>query len=165
MRNILLAMLTAGLLVFSGVSCVASANATATPEVAVEKPGNYIGMKVLEVMKKIGSPDSTGVCHILLPYPGKDFEIDMTVRGDGAMWHESGVDENHVIRTVTQLCAVYGIVVSDQRTIADRQFIEGESLLTMGYTDYILLRKILEAGPTGDGTDGEYILKPGEMAI
>jgi len=159
-------------LIFSGINCVTAAtpaNATAIPEVAAKKgiEKNYLGMSALEVMKKIGPPDSSGVCQIMLPITGKGLEeTEMTVRGDGAMWQEVGVDENHVIRILTQLCAVNGIVVSQQTTIADRRFIEGEALLTTGYTDYILLRKVLEEGPQdGKDEDGEYILKPGEYAI
>ena len=166
MRNILLATLTASLLIFSGINYVTPANAAATPEVAVEKAGSYLGMKALKVLKKIGPPDSTGVCQILLPIAGKDLKTDMPVLGDGAMWQEAGVDEDHEIRVVTQLCAVNGIVVSQQSTIADRQFIEGESLSVTGYTDYILLREVLEEGPQdGKDEDGEYILKPGEMEV
>ena len=176
MKNTLLAMLTAGFLMFSGVSCVTAPTSTNTaaipeipagaiPEMSVVKEGNYIGMSAREVLKIRGPPTEIGQCQLMLPTAYEDLSAKLMITGDSATWHQDGQDEEHFIHLRLRLCAVYATVVSQRMDVADQKFIEGETIIDMGYTDYILLREVLEAGPEKDGKDGEYILKPGEMEI
>jgi len=168
MKNILLTLLTAGFLVFSGISCVTAptaANAAATLEGPVVKNRNYIGMSAMVVLKILGPPTEMGQCQLMLPIAHKNLSTELMIVGPGVSWHQDGQDEKHFIHLRLQLCVVYGTVVSQQMNITDKKFIEGEITINTGYTDYILLREVLEAGPNKDGEDGEYILKPGEMAI
>ena len=169
MRNALLAMLMAGFLMFSSISCVTVVgpeNVSSVPSLPLVKGGNYIGMPATEVLMLLGPPTDIGECRIELPTPRTKFKFTTkTVVGGAAAWHQDGQDEEHLIHVLVQLCAVYGTVVSQQMHVTDNKFIEGETIINTGYTDYILLRKILEAGPKKDGKDGEYILTPGEIEI
>jgi len=168
MKNILLTMLTAGFLMFSGINCVAgasSANVTPTPNTPFVAEENYIGMSTMEVMKKIGPPSETGKCQIRLPTAPKNLSAELIVMGDAAKWRAAGPGEESSWRSLLQLCAIFGTVVSQQMDMSDKKFIEGEMVYRIGFTDYILLREVIEAGPKKDGQDGIYVLKPGEMEI
>ena len=132
---------------------------------AVVKERNYIGMSAMEVLKILGPPTEMGQCQLMLPTVHEDLSAELMIKGDAASWHQDGQDEEHFLHLLLQLCAVHGTVVSQQMNVTDQKFIEGETIINMGYTDYILLREVLEAGPNKDGEDGKYILKPGEMEI
>jgi len=168
MRNILLAVLTAGFLMFSGINCVAgtsSANATPISNAPFADGENYIGMSTMEVMKKIGPPSEMGKCQLKLPTAPKNLKAELMIVGDAAMWRQGGRKEDSSWHSMIQLCAVFGTVVSQQMDMSDKKFIEGERVYRIGFTDYILLREVIEAGPKKDGEDGVYVLKPGEMEI
>lgn len=168
MRNILLAMLTAGLLLFSGIGCVGvatPANATPISNTPFVTEENYIGMSTVEVMKLIGVPTERGKCQLRLPTAPKNLSAELIVMGDAAKWNAAGPAEEGSWRSLLQLCAVFGTVVSQQMDMSDKKFIEGEMVYRIGFTDYILLREVIEAGPNKDGNDGVYVLKPGEMEI
>ncbi len=168
MRNALLAMLTAGFLMFSSIGCVTVVvpeNLPSVPGLPLVKGGNYIGLSAREVLKMIGPPTDMDECQIMLPTAPANLTTKIMITGYSATWHQDGQDEKHFIHILLQLCAVYGTVVSQRMDVADQKFIEGETIIDMGYTDYILLREVLEAGPNKDGKDGEYILKPGEIEV
>ena len=162
-------MLSAGILALSGVSC-ATASASTSPSkaealisVAFVKERNYIGMSADEVIRLLGRPTMMGSCHIRLPVAGSVDENIKMVLGSSAKYEETGQDETHLIRIRLQFCAVNRTVISQQFTIKDTVFIEGEMIYSSGYTDFILLRKILNEEPKKDGEDEEYILQPGEL--
>ncbi len=163
MRKNILAVLIAGLFLFGWTNCVNTlAAANATPIATIETTDhNYIGWSTREVMKKMGPPHQRGRCQIELP-SGTSGQV--LVMGDGAHWHAAGNFEGQYTRYIREMCAVYGIVVSETIDMLDVN-VDGESTMHMGYTDYALIRKLLEAGPKQDGENGRYILKPGEMEI
>lgn len=168
MKNILLAMLTVGFLMFSGISCagvVKQANAAPISNTPFVTEENYIGMSAKEVMKKIGTPTDVGKCFIRLPTAPKNLSAQLMVTGDAATWRHSGWEEENSWKSILKLCAIFGTVVSQQMDVTDRKFIEGERVYRIGFTDFILLREVIEAGPKKDGIDGVYVLKPGEMEI
>ncbi len=163
MRKTLLTVLIVGLFAFGWTNCVNNlAVANATPITTIEQAEhNYIGWTSREVMKKMGPPHQKGRCQIELPSGNNE---QVLVMGDGAHWHFDGEFEGNYTRYIREMCAVYGIVVADTIDMLDRNA-DGESTMHMGYTDYALIRKLLEAGPKQDGEGGRYILKPGEMEI
>ncbi len=168
MKNTLLVLLTASFLMFSSISCVTVVgpeNVSSIPSLPLVTGGNYIGMSANEVLKMLGLPTDIGECKLNLPTPEADLELTIEIVGGAAVWHQDRQDEEHYLHVLLQLCSVHGTVISQRMDIMDQKFIEGETLIKMGYTDYILLREVLEAGPKKDGKDGEYILKPGEMEI
>jgi len=168
MKNILLAMLTASFLMFSGISCAGvatPANAAPISNTPFVTEENYIGMSTVEVMKLIGVPTETGKCQLRLPTAPKNLSAELMVIGDAAKWRAAGPGEGSTWRSLLQLCAVFGTVVSQQMDMSDKKFIEGEMVYRIGFTDYPLLREVIEAGPNKDGQDGIYVLKPGEMEI
>ncbi len=164
MRNLLLAMLTAGLFVFGWTSCVnglTAANATPITPIENTEKKNYIGSTTREVMEEMGPPSGKDRCQIELP---SGIGEKVLVMGDGAYWHFDGEYKGTYTHYIREMCAVYGTVVVDAISHLERNA-DGESIIHMEYTDYVLIRKLLEAGPRQDGEHGRYILKPGEIEI
>lgn len=165
MRNLLLAMLTAGLLAFGWTNCVTNL-ATATPiqtpseKSEEQREGNHIGMSARAVMNKLGSPTGKGQCEINVP-SGNGL---ITVIGDAAEWHTDGATDESMVHVLRNMCAVFGTVVSEHLEVSERTA-DGEQAFSVGATDYNLIRRLLENGPEQDGEDGKYILRPGEIAI
>lgn len=163
MRKTLLTMLIVGLLAFGWVSCVSNlAMSNIIPIPGIERTEhNYIGWRAVDVIKKMGSPHREPRCQIELP---SGINGQTLVMGEGALWHFDGELEGNFTHYTRKICAVHGTVVTDAVYSADRNA-DGESTLHVGYTDYLLIRKLLEAGPKQDGKNGRYIVKPGNMEI
>ena len=163
MRNTLLIVLIVGLFAFGWINCVNNLTvANATPITTIEKlEPNYIGWNAEDVIQEMGPPHKRGQCQVKLP---SGVHAQSLVTGDAARWHFDSEFEGKFTHYIRETCAIHGIVVVDTINMADRTA-DGKSTRHMGYTDYVLIRKILEAGPKQDGENGRYILKPGETEI
>jgi hypothetical protein len=165
MKNILLAALAAGCLIFSGLSCASSAGAIVPAGLPIPgvPDGNYLRMTIEEVQALIGPPRDTALCAVMLPTA----DGEKRIMGHGATWiREGGIrEENYYIMIRTDLCAVHDVVVA-QVTNVQVKTSDLESTRVWGHVDYPLVRQLLLDGPNRDGVeDGEYILKPGELSI
>jgi hypothetical protein len=163
----LLALLTAGLLVFSSLNCASSVRAASEVPAGLAVPGvpdgNYLTMSVKEVITLLGNPTQSAPCTITLPTA----DGEKRVAGDGAVFTREGYqqEENYYIIIRTDLCAVFGIVVA-QSTRISVSTSDYDSTLVQGYVDFPLVRQLLLDGPNRDGVeDGVYVPKPGEMSI
>jgi hypothetical protein len=165
MKNILLAVLAASCLIFSGLGCASSAGAIVPAGLPVPgvPDGNYLSMTIKEVQALIGPPRDTALCAVMLPTA----DGEQRIMGSGASWIiESGIrEENYYIMIRTDLCAVHEVVVA-QVTNVKVKTSDLESTQVWGHVDFPLIRELLLDGPNRDGVeDGEYILKPGELSI
>jgi hypothetical protein len=165
MKNILLAVLAAGCLIFSGLGCASSAAAIVPAGLPIPgiPDGNYLSMTIEEVQALIGPPWSTDLCAVMLPTA----DGEKRIMGSGATFiREGGIrEENYYIMIRTDLCAVHDVVVA-QVTNVQVKTSDLESTTVWGLVDYPLVRQLLLDGPNRDGVeDGEYILKPGELSI